>query len=202
MLFRSLQRAVDGGADVGAVECRRPAADPVEVARGAGDLGRDDDRLTRPALKLIARFGGKPVVWVGGNHDYVNLAELLRENGYENAFDATIEAVEIGGHRFAGMDSIPWIAGEWRNEEHDLTPMVERVIAMNPTILVTHAPPAGILDAVGYGVRPLTTALAYQPHQIVAHLFGHVHENGCQDIEEMGIRFYNNAENVRFIEVP
>jgi Icc-related predicted phosphoesterase len=155
----------------------------------------------REAASLITRFGGKPVIWVGGNHDYVNLAELLRENGYAAAFDATVGAVEFEGHRFAGMDSIPWIAGEWRNEEHDLTPMVERVFAMNPTILITHAPPAGILDAVGYGVRPLTTALAYQPHQIVAHLFGHAHENGGQDIEEMGVRFYNGAECLRFITV-
>lgn len=156
---------------------------------------------------LIARFGGKPVVWVGGNHDYVNLAELLRENGYEAAFDATVEAVEIGGHRFAGMREIPWIAGEWNGEEHDLSPMVDRVFEADPTILVTHAPAAGILDddnggGHGCGNRPLTRALTYRPHRIVAHLFGHIHDQSGREVEEMGIRFYNNAETLRFIEVP
>ena len=180
----------------------------------SGDLFPNEtrgDRDIEPAFQaawfkgvvdsLIARLGGRPVIWVGGNHDYVNLVELLRENGYEAAYDATVAPVDIGGHRFAGAEGIPWIAGEWRTEEQDLTPMVDRVFEMDPTILVTHGPPAGILDAVGYGNRPLTTALAYRPHRIVAHLFGHAHDHGGQSIHEMGIHFFNGAEHVRFIDV-
>ena len=49
--LQALQGAFDGGADVGAVECRRPAANPVEIARGSGDLGRDDDLLALLALQ-------------------------------------------------------------------------------------------------------------------------------------------------------
>jgi len=155
--------------------------------------------------ELIARLGGKPVIWVGGNHDFVNLAKLLTERGYP-AFDATEGMVEFGGHRFAGFREVPFMAGEWAGETHDLNPMVDRAFEMNPTILVTHAPPAGILDndngcGHGCGVRPLATALAYRPHNIVAHLFGHIHaDNG--HIEEMGIRFFNGAGTCRIIEVP
>lgn len=159
------------------------------------------------AGRLMARLGGKPVVWVGGNHDYVNLATLLCEQGYNNAYDVTAAALDLGGHRFAGFSEVPWIAGEWNGEVHELGPMVDQAMDADPTILVTHAPAAGILDddfggGHGCGNRPLTRALAYRPHRIVAHLFGHIHAQSGRDIEEMGIHFYNNAEMVRFFDVP
>jgi Icc-related predicted phosphoesterase len=162
----------------------------------------------REAASIMARLGGRPVVWVGGNHDYVNFADLLREFGYEGpAYDITSAPVDLGGHRFAGIREIPWIAGEWNGEMHDLSSVVDRAFDMDPTILVTHAPAAGILDddhgaGHGCGNRPLATALAYRPHRVVAHLCGHIHEQGGRDIEEMGIHFFNGAENIRFIEVP
>ena len=49
--LQPLQRTVDGGADVGAVHGRRAAANPVEIARRAGDLGRDHDLLAPLALQ-------------------------------------------------------------------------------------------------------------------------------------------------------
>lgn len=151
---------------------------------------------------LISRLGGAPVLWVEGNHDYVNLATLLREKGYDNAWDITQSPFEIGGHRFVGMAGINWIEGEWNGETHDFREKVDHAFSQDPTILVTHAPPAGILDEVGgYGVKYLTTALTYHPHRIGTHLFGHCHADAGQDREEMGIHFYNGACTVRFIEV-
>lgn len=153
---------------------------------------------------LVARLGGRPVVCVGGNHDYVNLAHLLRSRGVE-AYDVEEGPVDILGHRFAGFGSIPYLVGEWNREEIALGPVVDACFEQDPTILVTHAPASGILDQCsdghGDGVRPLTAALQFRPHRIVAHLHGHIHEQAQQDVEEMGIHFFNGACGCRFISV-
>lgn len=153
---------------------------------------------------LVARLGGRPVVCVGGNHDYVDFAALLRSHGVD-ARDVSDGPVDVAGHRFAGFRSVPFIAGEWNGEERDLSPMVDTAFEQDPTILLTHAPASGILDQCsdghGDGVRPLTSALQYRPHRIVAHLFGHIHERGQQDVEEMGIHFFNGANGCRFVTV-
>lgn len=159
---------------------------------------------------IMRRLGGRPVLWVGGNHDFVNLAGFLKMSQYEGAaFDVAAEAVDFGGHRFAGFREVPYIDGEWVGEAHDLSEVVSRAMDADPTVLLTHAPPAGILDDDGMGtmghgggVRPLTVALTWRHHRIVAHLFGHIHEHGGQSVEEMGIRFYNGAAtSPRIIEI-
>lgn len=157
--------------------------------------------------KLIERLGGMPLIWVGGNHDYVSLAQLLQEHGYEGpVWDATEAPVEFEGQVFFGYREIPWIEGEWNGETMDLRPMVRRVIEVSPTILLTHAPPCNVLDDLahrgrGIGASALTTALCYQPHRITHHLFGHVHQHGGKNVEEMGIQFYNGALGCRIIEI-
>jgi Icc-related predicted phosphoesterase len=158
---------------------------------------------------IMRRLGGRPVLWVGGNHDFVNLAALLRVSQYEGgAFDVADKAVDLGGHRFAGFREVPYMNGEWVGEAHDLSEAVSRAMDADPTVLLTHAPPAGILDDDGMGtmghgggVSPLTSALTWLPHRIVAHLFGHIHAHGGRDIEELGVRFYNGAEHVRIVEI-
>lgn len=156
---------------------------------------------------VMRRLGGRPVLWVGGNHDFVSLEKMLKSSGYEgDAYDVTLGPVDIGGHRFSGFREIPYIDGEWVGESHDLSGVVDRVVDEDPTVLLTHAPPAGILDGGphsghGGGVSPLTTALTWRLHRVVAHLFGHIHEFGGRQVEEMGIRFVNGAEDVRLVEI-
>ena len=152
---------------------------------------------------LSKRFAGKPVVVVGGNHDYIELAELLRPYGVD-AVTLTPEGAEVAGVRFAGFPEVPFMLGEWRGECHDFTEILERTFASDPEILVTHAPPAGILDythAGGKGISALTSSLMYRQHRIRVHLFGHVHEHGGQDLEKFDIHFYNGATFVRFFDV-
>lgn len=155
------------------------------------------------AAAFVGRLGGRPVVSVSGNHCYINLARLLRDLGVE-AHAVTPTGVDVLGLRFSGFREIPWIAGEWAGEIHDFTQLVEDTFASNPDILVTHAPAAGLLDRVsggGYGIQPLATALAYRPHNIRAHFFGHSHPQGGEDTVEMGVHFFNGATKVRFVAV-
>lgn len=156
---------------------------------------------------IISRLRGAPVLCVGGNHDYINMALRLRSQGVE-AYEVTPQGVTVKGIRFAGFREIPYIAGEW-NGESDRGTLQERVFDTfeegNPDILVTHAPPQGILDGTGFdeehvGIEPLTTALMYRNHNVKVHCFGHVHEQGGRSITEHGIRFYNSAETVTWFE--
>jgi len=149
--------------------------------------------------ELLAKWlDGRPLVSIGGNHDYTSLANLVRESGGE-AFDLSEGPVEIAGMTFAGFREIPWIFGEWNGETHDLSNLVRNAIGADPDILVTHAPPAGILDTRQYrgGIEGLTMALNYQPHRIKYHFFGHIHGNGGKAVDEMGIKFVNGANHIR-----
>lgn len=123
--------------------------------------------LRRQQLQSILGTAGKPVFFVLGNHDVTpwpdtpwmtNLhGRVVRWNG-----------LTLAGYRWTRMDRYP------HELEADL-PGLQALIGPN-TILVTHSPPWGVLDALPgarfrFGLKTL--------HQIPRprlHLFGHVHE--------------------------
>ena len=145
--------------------------------------------------RIVKALAGRPLISVGGNHDYANLAELVRQAG-GNAFDVTEGPVDFAGQRFAGFREISYIAGEWNGETHaaDFATIVEETFACNPDIIVCHGPAAGIMDdkAHGGGVAALTSTLTWTPHNVTAMFFGHIHDT--QGVcEEMGISFINGA---------
>jgi len=151
-------------------------------------------------------LAGRPFLWVPGNHDFCDLTLPMRKAG-ARAYNLLDAPVQIGGLRFAGVREIPFLEGEWAGEarEPELRTAVERVMGQNPDVLVTHAPPSGILDrAFGgsghVGIVPLTHWLQWQPHQVRLVLTGHVHESAGTR-EEMGILFSNAACMVRMLEV-
>ncbi len=148
--------------------------------------------------RIVKALGDRKMICVGGNHDYTDLASLIREAG-GNAENISDGPVEYGGLSFAGFREIPWIIGEWNGETHDLSDLVRNAIGADPDVLVTHAPPAGILDTRKYrgGIEGLAMALNYQPHRIKYHFFGHIHENGGKAVDEMGIKFVNGANHIR-----
>ncbi len=153
----------------------------------------------KQAKKWAKDIGDRPVISVRGNHDFICPSYWLRHYGVTvHVIDDNNPSVELFGKTWAGFRQVPYIAGEWCGEERDLTPFVDKAFACNPDVLVTHGPPAGILDIdstgdTGYGSGPLATALAYMPHNITHHFFGHAHNSGCETVEEMGIYFANGA---------
>lgn len=148
--------------------------------------------------RLCDWLKGRPLVCIGGNHDYTDLAAIVRSAG-GTAFNLADGPVTIGGKTFAGFRDIPYIAGEWAGETHEFSGLVAEAMACDPDFLVTHAPPAGILDTNGThpcGIKPLTAHLSYAPHRVVAHMFGHIHTQGGSVVSEMGITFSNAATGI------
>lgn len=155
---------------------------------------------------VVSRLRGRPILVVDGNHDFVNLASLLRRDGVQ-ALGITPDGLDWGGLRWAGFREIPYIEGTWMGEEtqRGLTPLAYRALASGPDVLVTHAPPRGVLDEgeEGYGVDALAEFLP-DPRirgKVRHHFFGHVHATGGQDQEKWGIQFHNSATCLRIIEI-
>lgn len=155
---------------------------------------------------IMDRLGGKPIIWVGGNHDFISLSSCLRSSKYPGqVFDLSEGPVDFGGQRFAGFREIPYIAGEWVGETQAFSEIISKALEQDPTILVTHAPPGGILDYDPTydhcGIPALTAALTYRPHRITHHFFGHVHPDGNKTHFEMNILFINSSQTVQTVEV-
>lgn len=152
---------------------------------------------------LARRIRGKPVLLVPGNHDFADLAMLLRRDGV-NAQEVTPEGVDFQGVRFAGFGHIPFIEGRWNREVFvpELRDLSHRTLTVgDPDVLLTHAPPGHILGGSHPGNGPLLTALTHLPHRVRVHLFGHIHETGGRMVDHMGIRFYNSATTVQVLDV-
>lgn len=155
------------------------------------------------SFSIRRRLLGAPVLLVPGNHDYANLAGLLRRDGV-NAREVAPEGCTFGGLRFAGFGHIPIIAGEWNRESttQELYDLTHRTLDCDPDVLLTHAPPDGILNGRYPGIGPLTTALTYRPHRVTHHFFGHSHEDGGKSVEHMGITFVNSATTLQRVDLP
>lgn len=152
-----------------------------------------------------------PVVCVRGNHDFTDLSEAFGGDVWEVNLDPS-RTTEVLGLKVGGCRGIPQIVGEWSDElaENGKPPEgnmvrpaagnfdeVVRHLPADLEILITHAPPYGMLDAEGnhYGSRALNSYLnerMYAWGKLKAHFFGHVHmANGSR--KEADILFSNAA---------
>lgn len=154
----------------------------------------------RGAPATVARLRGRPLLVVAGNHDYADLAALVTETG-GTALTVPPEGRDFMGVRWAGVRQIPFIHGTWNGEvmEADLARIMRRVLAADPTVLLTHSPPAGMVDG-GLGSLAIANALLYLPHRIATVLCGHLHE-ARGEVEINGMRVINSATVTRYLSI-
>jgi Icc-related predicted phosphoesterase len=136
---------------------------------------------------------GREVLFLSGNHDFIRVGDILGKKQIWPDF------VEIGNHRFAGFPHVTYANGDYNHETQDRRSPVSQAFYAEPTILVTHIPPQGILSDE-FGCSSLSSALAYSSHKIQAHLFGHCHRT-CGVTTEDGILFSNAATMGRILEI-
>jgi len=153
--------------------------------------------------RIMDQLDGRPYIEVRGNHDIISIADELTNSGYPNAHRILPgKVIELCGLKFAGFEENPETGGDWYRETifwnlHDAT---DRALALKPDVLLTHAPPLGMLDR-GFGISGLLERL--KQSTVGYHFFGHVHTTGgynrtlsWEDTftgEEKAIRFFNGA---------
>lgn len=168
------------------------------------DWQRDWVKKNGQSLKDVVQ--DRPLLYVLGNHDFVEMEPLFLDLNI-NAIRVSSWGIEYQGFKWAGYPEIPWIGGFW-NKECDntaLSRITEEVILANPDILVTHSPPANILDECHDGEHPgnlpLANALACGRLTPKVHLFGHIHEQGGRQEQIEDTLFVNSAMTIQRIEV-
>ncbi len=157
--------------------------------------------------RLAEALDGRPMVSVSGNHDFTRFANQLRSAGADARQLEAGDCLELLGQRIAGFREVPEDEGRWMGElpQDAFAELVATTEALGPSLLLTHAPPGGILDDVAedghIGVMALTDWLGSRAHGVRAHLFGHTHRHGGQEVERHGLRFINGATQIRVLEL-
>lgn len=124
---------------------------------------------------------GNRVLYVPGNHDYIDPAPFLQAHGVDVINIADREHVE-NGVRFYGFPWVPWFCGEW-NFEISATEMDLRFRDVPECdVLCCHSPIFGVLDRNYEGERCGSTVIRMhlQNRGILPRWFlhGHIHECG------------------------
>jgi Icc-related predicted phosphoesterase len=149
----------------------------------------------------------KKIIFVAGNHDIIFQEEpVLAKSLLTNAHYLQDEAFEFEGLKIYGT---PWTVNfyDWAFMG-DESFLGQKFMNIPPglDILITHSPPAEILDIVPPSSRVGSQALRYWIDQVKPkiHVFGHIHESyGYRSVD--GRDFYNCAivdANYRPVNAP
>lgn len=157
---------------------------------------------TAPFFKRL--FAGRPVLVIPGNHDFADICASWSKHGI-NVIPVLNTIQTINGFSFAGFREINYIQGEWVGELRnvEMQSLVDRVVGLNPDLLITHAPPHGILDGdEHYGITALATQLTWRRHTIKYHFFGHCHSSRGVAVDmNMKMLFSNAATCMNIIHI-
>lgn len=163
----------------------------------------------------IARYvGGRPFIWVAGNHDWIDPCDALRAAGVD-VIDANMQIVDVVGLRWAGFPYVPHINGMMTNELssrdmfhacYTLVKTWELDSRLQPDVLLAHCPLFGTLDRAHDGnhygnatmLEMLSQSDARQRPRF--YLCGHVH-SPAGPVQVLGMTVYNSATEPRIIEV-
>ena len=152
-----------------------------DVLIHAGDFTLHGDLAeVREFDNFLARMPHPHKLVIAGNHDFCfennpdEARKLLR-----NALYLEDSGCEIGGYYFWGSPWQPWFMDMAFNldSETALGKKWEAIPAATD-VLITHTPPRGILDLTSLGEEVGCSALAQalQSHDLLVHVFGHIHE--------------------------
>jgi 3',5'-cyclic AMP phosphodiesterase CpdA len=149
-------------------------------------------------------------ILVAGNHDVFldgmksqgNWPDYFKKTGFHYLIDS---GITIEGIKFWGSPWIPYIVGGWAFEStsKELDSRFS-LIPDDTDVLVTHAPPWGILDSTGY--RNIGSGALHEHTMRVKpkyHLFGHCHESYGKIVDDMSkVTFINAAIAHRIDRLP
>lgn len=189
-------------------------SDPAYVVGRSVDPRREAHRQRRwikdhPFRAVMGIAEDVPVVCVRGNHDFTDLSEWIGGDVWEVNED-TSRYVIINGIKFGGLRGIKEIVGEWSDElNEDQFQERTKNLPKDLHVLLTHAPPQGILDGFEshhFGspslVNYINKRIRSEHADKFLHCFGHVHETGGHVLDEGGVIFSNAATKINIINFP
>jgi len=137
-------------------------------------------------------------IMIAGNHDFIfegdmrsAAVEAVKERGIHYLED---DYVMIDGWKIWGTPVQPVFFNWAFNREPEIIKKHMDLIPDDVDILITHAPPYGILDLCGMPLERKgckVTAEAVERVKPCLHVFGHIHESNGR--EKIGITRYVNA---------
>lgn len=190
----------------------------------AGDLGnvgkvREYEKIGQWFRDLKHQY--KYQIIVPGNHDW----GLMKSGGYfeecRKHFDDDViflvdQAIELEGIKFYGCPWMPQFYDWAFMLPEDALPPIYAKIPDDTEVLITHAPPHGILDHMTRDIRfgdrhiyercgsPALYERVKQLPKLKHHIFGHIHFGaGIEKIDD--VTFHNVAaldENYRYKNAP
>jgi Icc-related predicted phosphoesterase len=120
-----------------------------------------------------------PVVWIGGNHDFVLEQYPTAHEDVENATYLQDHTIRLNDLKIHGS---PWTPQffDWAFMKND-DDLAENwtMIPDDVDILITHGPPHGCLDLTQRGVNAGSKTLSNRLTELTnlkLHVFGHIHE--------------------------
>lgn len=142
-----------------------------------GGAGRGQDELERLDAWFARQRVGDILV-IGGNNDLSVERRLSRgQPVFQHARLLHDQGVEIGGLRFYGSPWVPELSGMAFYADRRALRAAWAAIPGDLDVLITHTPPAGVLDrsssGAGLGCPQLAEAVAARAPRV--HAFGHVH---------------------------
>jgi Icc-related predicted phosphoesterase len=157
--------------------------------KNTGQMAEMDDWFGRQRFERI--------LCTGGNHDIeVETALAGRAQPFRNAWFLNDETVEYRGLKIYGSPWVNDLPGHAFYKDHDNLKEAWARVPAALDILITHTPPAGILDTSSrgrsYGCRALAEAMPRIAPRV--HLFGHVHASRGQ--RTIGDTLFVNASSL------
>jgi Icc-related predicted phosphoesterase len=165
----------------------------------AGDVtGRGMESQVVDFLEWFAAQPHRHKIMIAGNHDfYFEQApeEAIRKAIPDNIVYLNDSGTEVEGIRIWGSPVSTWFY-DWAFSRHPGAEMQKHwdLVPEDTDILITHGPPAGIMDRITTGVETgceilLETVQRIKPR---LHLFGHIHEGYGKEVHD-GVTYINAA---------
>jgi len=180
---------------------------PCDVLVHTGDLtGRGEAHEVIAGLEWLQQQPAARLLYTPGNHDWLFEhqepygKELCKQYGVDYLHDS---GVVIDGIHFYGTAWTPWFCNWAFNVVHESD--IDRHFQKIPdetSILITHGPPRGVLDAVAHDQRHVgCPALLRHVKRVMprVHAFGHIHE-GYGRLDKDGTAFLNCSQvDLRYV---
>jgi len=167
-----------------------------DVLIHCGDMFNLFEPSDEDIAKIDAWFGKQDfdvILVTGGNHD-ASLEQTLRwtDQPFKNAYFLQDKVYSHKGVTFYGSPWTPELRGHAFYADVEGLRVAWSKIPTDTDVLVTHTPPAGILDMSSRGLELGCIDLERELKRVVPriHCFGHVHASGGT-LDSDGTRYVN-----------